>query len=88
MNAYAERVIRSVRENCLSHFVFLGATHLNHVVQEYVDYYNSCRPHSSCGNLPPARAAPSRSPKCATGGPVVCETRLGGLLKHYYRAAA
>ncbi len=77
--------------------MLLGEKHLNYVVQEYAEYYNRCRPHSSRGNLPPARAAPlppvhppehtPEQPPEQTE-PVLCKHRLGGLLKHYFRKAA
>ena len=85
LNAYAERVIQSLKHECLNHFIILGEKHLNYLVQEYVEFYNSCRPHSAVGHLPPCRDGP---PSELTAGRVLCEERLGGLLKHYYREAA
>jgi len=68
-------------KNC----VILGKKHLNYLVQEYVDFYNTCRPHSAVGHLPPCRDGP---PPELTAGRILCEERLDGLLKHYYREAA
>ncbi len=85
LNAIAERAIQSVKQECLDHFVILGEKHLNYLVDEYVAFYNTCRPHSSVSHLPPCRDGPE--PKL-TAGRVLCEERLGGLLKHYYREAA
>lgn len=85
LNAIAERAIQSIKQECLSHFVILGEKHLEYLVNEYVDFYNSCRPHSAVGHLPPCRDGP---PPELTAGRILCEERLGGLLKHYYREAA
>ena len=83
LNAFAERVIQSLKHECLNNFVICGHRHLDYLVQEYVDFYNHCRPHSARDRLPPIRHGP-RPPE----GEIHCESRLGGLLKHYYRQAA
>jgi hypothetical protein len=59
----------------------LGERHLRYLATEYVDYYNTVRPHGSMGGPLEPVAMP-------TEGEVFCESRLGGLLKHYYRKAA
>lgn len=84
LNAFAERVIQSIKHECMDQFIILGEKHLNYLVNEYVEFYNTCRPHSSVGYLPPCRDGPP----ILTTGRVLCEERLGGLLKHYYREAA
>ncbi len=83
LNAYAERWVRSIKHECLNHFVILGERHLNHLVYEYAAFYNKCRPHSGRGYLPPLRVGPYPG-----DGIVRSDNRLGGLLKHYYRQAA
>ena len=80
LNAYAERFIQSLQTECLDHFVVLGERHLNHIVTHYIDHYNDERPHQSLANSTPR----GRSP---TEGQIVCDKRLGGLLKSYRRAA-
>jgi transposase InsO family protein len=45
MNAYAERFVRSTRQECLDHFVIFTETQLRRVVKSYIDYYNNYRPH-------------------------------------------
>ena len=84
LNAYAERVIQSIQQECLDHFVVLGEKHLNHLISEYVEHYNTERPHRAL-EKPPLSADP---PEATTKGHVVCKERLGGLLRHYHRAAA
>jgi transposase InsO family protein len=44
-NAFAERWVRSVREECLDHILVLNESHLHRVLKEYTDYYNYVRPH-------------------------------------------
>ena len=44
-NAYAERWVRSVREECLDHLLIINERHLEHVLKEYSQYYNRARPH-------------------------------------------
>lgn len=83
LNAYAERAIQSLKQECLNHFVICGEKHLNYLLQEYVEFYNTERPHSAIGHLPPVRNGPY-----PTDGEIKCRERLGGLLKHYYREAA
>ncbi len=66
----------------------LGTRHLDHLLSEYIDYFNHQRPHSSLdfatptGQKPPVRAGPTNPRE------VRCKERLGGVIKHYYRKAA
>jgi transposase InsO family protein len=83
-NAVAERVIRTLRQECLDHVLVLGERHLEAVLTEYVHFYNSDRPHRSLGLTPPLSTA--RGP-CAPSGPVVARPVLGGLHHVYSRAA-
>src|SRR5438128_8815820 len=46
-NAYAERVIGSIRRECLDHLVVIGERHLREILSKYVDYYNGTRTHLS-----------------------------------------
>jgi len=82
-NPYAERVIGSIRRECLDHLIVLNEGHLLWILREYVRYYNESRPHLGLeGNSPePRRVEPP------SGGPVVAVPVLGGL-HHCYRRAA
>jgi putative transposase len=88
LNAFAERWVQSIKKECLDHFIVFGEAHLHHLVDEYVSYYNSQRPHQALGNNtldapdPPLPSIPIKSTQ------VACQQRLGGLLRHYYRRAA
>lgn len=88
LNAYAERWVQSVRRECLDHFIVLGEEHLRHLVTEYVDYYNRRRPHQALRNWPLTGAPSIISSGSLTAETVVCEERLGGLLRHYEHPAA
>src|SRR2546421_5034918 len=83
-NAYAERVIGSIRRECLDHVVVIGERHLLRILSKYVDYYNRTRTHLSL-----AKDAPeSRSVQPSSQGPVVAVPRVGGLHHEYLRQAA
>jgi putative transposase len=83
-NAIAERVIRTLRAECLDHVLILNAPHLERLLAEYVRYYNEARPHRSLELAPPRPAA--RGPGDPTGL-VVARPVLGGLHHVYTRAA-
>jgi putative transposase len=87
MNALAERFVQSARRECLDHFVFFGEKHLSHVVREYERYYNEARPHQGLGNKPLGDWPEPAPAEVVRLEDVVCEERLGGLLKSYRRAA-
>ena len=80
---------RYVKLECLDHFYCFGVEHLRHICHEFTAYYNEERPHQSLGNRP-IPAADEESPVLPIPKPdeVVCEERLGGLLKLYRRKAA
>ncbi len=82
LNAYAERFVRSIREECLSRVIPLGERHLRWVVSEYVEHYHLERNHQGLGNELIQR------PGAMGRGRVVCRGRLGGLLRYYHRRAA
>jgi putative transposase len=85
LNAYAERWVRSVKDECLSRMILFGEASLRHTLQEYVKHYHHERNHQGKGNVllfPTSRTDESRT------GPIHCRERLGGLLKYYTREAA
>jgi len=83
LNGYAERWIRSLRQECLDRVIILNEAHLCWVLREYVRYYNERRPHQSLGHLPPE--ALDTYP-CE--GKIVARPVLGGLINDYCRLAA
>jgi putative transposase len=84
LNAYVERFVQSIKQECLDKFIVFGLQHVDHLAREYVSYYHEERPHQAKGNQP--LVAPSCTP--VSEGEVVCSERLGGVLKHYHRKAA
>ena len=56
-NAYAERWVRSVREECVDHVLILNERHLHHVLREYSRYYNRARHHQGLGQQIPESAS-------------------------------
>src|SRR5262249_27019615 len=82
-NAIAERVIGTLRRECLDHLIPLDERHLRTVLAEYVEYYNTDRPHRTLRLGTPLQVTRSRTGAGAvTGRPV-----LGGLHHTYARAA-
>jgi transposase InsO family protein len=85
LNAYAERWVRSVKEECLSRLILFGEASLRRALTQYMAHFHHERNHQGKGNVllfPPA------SQDKAHAGPVRCRERLGGLLKYYERDAA
>ena len=78
-NGFAERLIGSIRRECLDHIIIFGEAHLRRILKSYADYYNSVRTHRSLH-----KDAPISRPIHQTGiirsGPI-----LGGLHHHYVR---
>jgi transposase InsO family protein len=81
-NAYAERFVRSIKDECLDRLIPIGARHFRRAVTEYVEHYHGERNHQGLDNH-------------LISGPLAIETmnrvrrhsRLGGLLNFYQRAA-
>ena len=84
LNAYAERWVRSVKEECLSRLVLFSEASLQRALNEFVAHYHAERNHQGRGNvlLFPASIDIPRV------GAVQCRERLGGLLRYYHRQAA
>jgi transposase InsO family protein len=78
-NGYVERVIGSIRRECLDHMIILSEDHLRRVMRAYVHYYNTARTHLSLG-----KAAPSRRP-IQSYGTINSIPHLGGLHHQYGR---
>ena len=82
-NAYAERWVRSVREECLDKLVLLGEWHMRRVLTEYVTFYNTRRPHQDLDQQCPV-------PLSVVSGEGIVQYRdvLGGIIHDYFRAVA
>jgi transposase InsO family protein len=85
-NAYAERWVRTVRSECLDWTLIVGRRHLERVLTEYVEHYNTARPHRGVNLHPPASA---RQPLAqVTQLRRIQRTEILGGLIHEYRHAA
>jgi transposase InsO family protein len=78
-NGFAERLIGSIRRECLDHVIVLGEAHLHRILKSYADYYNSVRTHRSLH-----KDAPISRPIHQTGI-IRSHPILGGLHHHYVR---
>jgi len=83
-NAIAERFIGTLRRECLDHLLITGPRHLTLVLQEYIEHYNTHRPHRSLHQQPPAGAT---SPPSRAAVRPLRRDRLGGLVHEYVQDA-
>jgi transposase InsO family protein len=84
LNAFAERFVRSIKEECLERMVFVGQTSLRRAISEYLKHYHAERNHQGLENRlirPEPRSADN-------AGVIHRHPRLGGMLNYYDRAAA
>jgi putative transposase len=85
LNAYAERWVRSVKEECLARMILFGEASLRHMLMQYVEHFHAERNHQGKGNV---LLFPAVSQTIERTAPIQCRERLGGLLKYYAREAA
>ena len=78
-NGFAERLIGSIRRECVDHFIILGEAHLRRILRTYARYYNEIRTHRSLGKDAPVARPVQRT------GIIGSHTILGGLHHHYVR---
>ena len=78
-NCYAERLIGTIRRECVDHLIVLGEAHLRRVVVEFAAYYNGARIHHSLGKDAPFHRAIERI------GSITSRPTLGGLHHQYCR---
>jgi transposase InsO family protein len=78
-NGFAERLIESIRRECVDHIIVSGEMHLRRILRSYARYYNDIRTHRSLDkNAPVSR--PVQRTGVITSNPI-----LGGLYRHYVR---
>ncbi len=85
LNSFAERLVKSVKEECLSKLILFGERSLRHALKEYVAHHHHERNHQGKDNL---LLFPREGQTNTADGAIRCRERLGGLLKFYYRKAA
>ncbi len=85
LNGFAERWVKSVKDEALSRTILFVERSLRHVLGEYVSHYHEERPHQGKSNV---ILFPSVQAKPGSDSPIECRERLGGHLKYYHRKAA
>jgi transposase InsO family protein len=86
LNAFAERWVKSIKDDCLSKLILFGEPSLRRALREYLIHYHAERNHQGKDYVllfPTATKAMNR-----VDGSVICKERLGGLLKYYHREVA
>jgi putative transposase len=83
-NPYAERLVGSIRRECLDHVVVLGERHLHRILRSYFSYYHRARTHLSLGKDAPK----PRAVQPSSMGDIVELPEVGGLHHRYERRAA
>ena len=78
-NGFAERLIGSIRRECVDHFVVLGEAHLRRILRSYARYYNDIKTHRSLDKDAPVSRPVQRA------GIISSQAILGGLHHHYVR---
>ena len=78
-NGFAERLIGSIRRDCLDHVIVLGEAHLRRILKSYAHYYNDIRTHRSLDKDAPVSRPVQRA------GVISSSAILGGLHHHYRR---
>jgi transposase InsO family protein len=84
LNAFAERFVRSIKEECLNRMIFFGQASLRHAITQFMTHYHGERNHQGLENR-------LLRPLSAVGelhGRVKRRQRLGGMLSYYHRQAA
>src|SRR3984893_3649221 len=84
LNAFAERFVRSIKEECLNRMIFFGQASLRHAITQYMAHYHCERNHQGLGN----RLLQPLSGVDDLHGTVKRRERLGGMLSYYHRHAA
>jgi transposase InsO family protein len=79
-NGFVERLIGSIRRECVDHIIVLGEMHLRRILRSYADYYNRVRTHRSLNKDAPVTLQIQRV------GSIKSRAIPGGLHRHYARA--
>ena len=80
---FAERFVRTARQDCLDHLLVLSQRHLEIVLSEYIRHYNEARPHRGLQLTQPA----PRPMVSHTDAKIIRRDVLGGIVHEYERAA-
>ncbi|MEI2723922.1 MAG: integrase core domain-containing protein [Verrucomicrobiota bacterium] len=83
LNAFAERWVRTVKEECLDQLILFGESSLRHALQEFLAHHQHERNHQGFDNVIPFPDERAQG----QDGTIRKSERLGGLLNFYHRAA-
>jgi putative transposase len=86
-NATCERFVGTARRECLDWLLIANCKHLQHVLREFVEHYNTHRPHRALGLAPPEPRHPRRPVAIPPAAAIRRHDRLGGLIHEYSIAA-
>ncbi len=84
LNSYAERFVRTIKEECLARMIFFSEASLRRAIHEFVEHYHRERNHQGLEN----RLIDPEEEVVGSIGEIQCRERLGGMLRYYYRDAA
>jgi len=87
LNGRCERFIETIKLECLAKFIVFGKQHLDYLVAEFTDYYNTRRSHMERGHLPPVWEVPQEVDTLRLDQ-VEVKQHVGGLVKSFERKAA
>ena len=88
LNGRVERFVQTIKYECLFKFILFGKRHLDHVVSEFVDYYNGKRSHMERGHLPPIRKRAPKTVRKLSRDKIEVRSYVGGLVKSFERKVA
>lgn len=88
LNGRVERVIQTIKYECLLRFIIFGKRHLDHLVAEWSDYYNRHRSHMERGHLPPVRGRRPKAVLKLARETIEVRSYVGGLVQSFERKAA
>ena len=88
LNPYAERVIRSIKEECLNNLIIFGESNLRRILKNYIEHYHLERCHQGIENKIIESENETLKHSQDSDDPIEIKERIGGLLKYYYRQSA
>ena len=87
LNAFSERWVKSVKEECLSKLILFGESSLRHTLREYLAHYNAERNHQGKGDFL-LFPSPATNLDGCSNPTIHSRERIGGLLRYYHLEAA
>ncbi len=86
-NGRCERVIQTIKSECLAKFIIFGKTHLDYLLCEFTEYYNTVRSHMERDHLPPRRDVPNEIETLPLDQ-IEVKSHVGGLVQSFERKVA